>query len=1056
MLRFFMFRKWLCFILSLCLLPLPQAHAAVMVMDLPVPGAMVNLSPAYQPAIIKGITVHQDNPFLFDFLVDVGQDNMRGDALKQEGEKLIKYFLATLAIPEKDLWVNLSPYEKDRTVPEALGQTDMGRDLLAQDYILKQLTASLIYPEKELGKKFWDRIYQQTQAKYGSVNIPVNTFNKVWIMADKAEVFEHGQTALVTGSHLKVMLEEDYLATKKHAAGGTEAVSFARSARGTMASTPATPRGDGWSEDKRNSSVTGPAHVQREQAQIVAQIIRSIVFPELEKEVNTGKNFASLRQIFNSIILASWYKKNLRASLLNQIYSDQAKINGIDLKDKTIKQQIYDRYLQAYKKGVFNYIKEEPAGASLPRKYFSGGVMAKVNLAMAAPDAARTVIRSLDDHAMVTMNVQFSDQSKSQVTNRDDGIDTAMLTKVDPETLKDFNVSPPKALLETAFDGISQSLWRDGLKKLAQLGVLAYPDDDGLILRIRVGGSLLYSGQSNSTVGQKINELLGILGLELKGFSSTSMHVEKYSKERGKAFEYSLWSTSMVPSTAVSAKRLEQDQWIVFEGKYRVPRALYSNNAMLSEQAGQLLGVLGAEDLDRVPLGQAFVWFDQLNALRMQYEHNIRGGGLSHNDGLVSDLGRIEGALHRVKERFYEPVSWKDYDPEVFEPLVEYNDLTWESQFTLQKIINLRGAIKRNAEQWAFILATLEKKLIFWSEVAQAEVPPLAFDIEKVIQELGEVDLNDAQLKAMILRYSFGLMSLTEILLYVKEHQGLDAIVIPSNNQQIFDKGIEVLIWHGLSLKRAMAWMYEYAQDINRSKARAADVLRRKLKDFYQEHNFVFYREIAALLMNKIDPENANPAMFSKSQRIITSTVVFSVLGLAGADVFAMTGGRDEFWNRFETYFNWLAGIGLVYGVGVFNKWISKRKQNELDRHHARNVAIDPDLGEFGSSEASGSTDAAMSAKDLNIYRNPTDKIKSFVNSNGGIDLKDASERTGVRKEGAGVVFDVDPAFIERVKRDGIEGLTPVILRIVPVSSLWPLLGLTAPTAIFNLTKETK
>ena len=74
--------------------------------------------------------------------------------MKKEGERLIKYFLASLAIPEKDLWVNLSPYEKDRTIPRALGQTEMGRDLLAQDYMLKQITASLIYPENGLGKTF--------------------------------------------------------------------------------------------------------------------------------------------------------------------------------------------------------------------------------------------------------------------------------------------------------------------------------------------------------------------------------------------------------------------------------------------------------------------------------------------------------------------------------------------------------------------------------------------------------------------------------------------------------------------------------------------------------------------------------------------------------------------------------------------------------------------------------------------------------------------------------------------------------------------------------------
>jgi len=44
--------------------------------------------------------------------------------------------------------VTQSAYEKDRIIPEQLGQTVMGRDMLAQDYILKQLTASLIYPEK--------------------------------------------------------------------------------------------------------------------------------------------------------------------------------------------------------------------------------------------------------------------------------------------------------------------------------------------------------------------------------------------------------------------------------------------------------------------------------------------------------------------------------------------------------------------------------------------------------------------------------------------------------------------------------------------------------------------------------------------------------------------------------------------------------------------------------------------------------------------------------------------------------------------------------------------
>ena len=59
--------------------PYKLAHADVL--TLPAPGTMVNLSPAYAPVMIKGLTVHKDNPFLFDFIVDVGQDKMSGEPL---------------------------------------------------------------------------------------------------------------------------------------------------------------------------------------------------------------------------------------------------------------------------------------------------------------------------------------------------------------------------------------------------------------------------------------------------------------------------------------------------------------------------------------------------------------------------------------------------------------------------------------------------------------------------------------------------------------------------------------------------------------------------------------------------------------------------------------------------------------------------------------------------------------------------------------------------------------------------------------------------------------
>src|SRR3989338_395121 len=200
----------------------PTGYAQDMIW-MPKPGTMVSLSPAFTPAYLKGMVINPNDPFKFDFIIHRGDDlsaSPRDDAAKRhQYTKLIKYFLAALAVPDQQQWVNLSPYEKDRIIPESFGSTEMGRDLLAQDYMLKQITASLIYPEDALGKKFWEKVYEQAAQKFGTTNIPVNTFNKVWIIPDKAVVYEKGNTVYVLENHLKVMLEEDYLALSKHTVG---------------------------------------------------------------------------------------------------------------------------------------------------------------------------------------------------------------------------------------------------------------------------------------------------------------------------------------------------------------------------------------------------------------------------------------------------------------------------------------------------------------------------------------------------------------------------------------------------------------------------------------------------------------------------------------------------------------------------------------------------------------------------------------------------------------------------------------------------------------------
>lgn len=329
-------------------LVLPQAYAQNIfpAVNLPVPGTAVMPTPGFSPMLIKGVNIHPEDALVFDFLIDKGDAKLEGDAFKDESQRLIKYFLAALAVPENQMWVNLSPYEKDRIVPDVFGATEMGRDLLAQDYLLKQLTSSLTNPEGDLGDEFWTRVRSKAKKQFGTEDVPMNTFNKIWIVPERAQIYEHEKGAYVTNAYLKVMLEEDYLAL----------------------------------EVNKNSMEHGLGNVKKEDLKVMSgvqsEVIREILIPEIEREVNEGATFANLRQIYYAVILASWYKEALKESLLGQAFADKGKTEGLLSEDKQVNQRIYEQYVEAFKKGAYDLVKDDydpDTQTVVSRKYFSGG-----------------------------------------------------------------------------------------------------------------------------------------------------------------------------------------------------------------------------------------------------------------------------------------------------------------------------------------------------------------------------------------------------------------------------------------------------------------------------------------------------------------------------------------------------------------------------------------------------------------------------------------------------------------------------------------------------------
>lgn len=331
------FKGLLCAIVALFLFTLLCADilrvktTQASVLGLPEPTECIAVSNLHSEPMFLGMRIDPKNPMSFEFFIDSANASELEPAVT---DKLVKYFLAGLTVANEDLWVNLSPYEKDRILPDVLSKTELGKELLAQDYVLKQLSSSLTHPDTPLGQTYWDMENRNSKSENRNKSEIRNSFNKIWITPGKIKLFENNNGVFITEANLKVKTEKDYLAASKN-------------------------------KVNKNSADNS---------------VQNILLPEIEEDVNHGKNFASLRQVYRSLILATWFKEKFRKSFF-RYYIEKNKINEVELKDPEVKDKIYNLYCEAFKKGVYNIIKSEKLSSNenkkVKRHYFSGGVTVK-------------------------------------------------------------------------------------------------------------------------------------------------------------------------------------------------------------------------------------------------------------------------------------------------------------------------------------------------------------------------------------------------------------------------------------------------------------------------------------------------------------------------------------------------------------------------------------------------------------------------------------------------------------------------------------------------------
>lgn len=327
-----------------------QSNSSAVSIESPPPNTLIsgyNIGEVFYPATLKSLIVNpQSQTNYFDFVIDTGNDNFwYEEQLKPKARNLINYFYLGITLPPVDFWVNLNPVEPNRITSLNLGWTDIGKILLEADFKLKKDSCHFTDPRDNLGKRYWDALNKRLQEE-GFSNVQITTSNRLWIIPEEAIVEENEQRFTIVSSKLKVCLESEYLSRQ---------------------------------QNSNPPLLINQNKTSQKIQDIASEVMKEVVLPTLEYEINYGKAYAPLRQVYDSLILAEVYKQKywgngeFFAHCINRGFVD-----GLESKKLWSKREIFNAYVHSYKNGEYSFYQTEYApfqfGAMLQKHYFSGGV----------------------------------------------------------------------------------------------------------------------------------------------------------------------------------------------------------------------------------------------------------------------------------------------------------------------------------------------------------------------------------------------------------------------------------------------------------------------------------------------------------------------------------------------------------------------------------------------------------------------------------------------------------------------------------------------------------
>ena len=297
------------------------------------------------PPLVGGISFPLDNPLQmgFSLLSDASLPMPTPDEQLELQTRLGRYLNTMLVSTGDNLNVDLTPLHEFCGLPELLRHTELGRDMLAQDVVLKHAIACHIHPSTQHGGEFWaaaDTIGIANAADFKS------RF-RVWIVPDDATVQEKSENGrghvTIEKLGLKVMCEEDYNTVRQLR-------------RGTIATDASRP------------------------GRQVFELFRKHIVPEIQNEVSFGPRFGLLRQILSVLVISKWVRESQLGGFLKQagfLNSNRPEKYGLNTVQSDVLLSLKQIYLKLFKEGLWHYTLthvDAESNVTEKRLYMAGGI----------------------------------------------------------------------------------------------------------------------------------------------------------------------------------------------------------------------------------------------------------------------------------------------------------------------------------------------------------------------------------------------------------------------------------------------------------------------------------------------------------------------------------------------------------------------------------------------------------------------------------------------------------------------------------------------------------